>query len=563
MPVAAANRNSRLEAERRISKKKPSDAQHRGQKGKMCRSPLLFSVDARKSQAEWRAEGFMPIKGARPSRASRLIRVVDPIPGFHQPVHQVSQEPNVWDCQTEAFVYSPNQVQKIEKAKLPKSVPVVQEGKSDFHVPKNVPVVQEDKPDFQASKSAFGETDQQSVSYSSPISSIINSSPSPPYDGTFLRKGSKDKDLTTNDRKARKPEEWEYLPEGFQWETVPTKLQDGLRYLFHLLYINRIIRHMNEDDFININARTFEEIVWNGHAVRKYAINAGLVECDGVYAKGSKSYGYRLSERFRGIRFRYVRRKSRAIIDHLKKSDGIRKPVVRHLATNLRRVDAVIPQGLPFGDELALLAINEGCVAFNPEDDFGRRFHSNLTNLATGLRQYLRVDGKPLFQIDIKNSQPLFLVVVTEKHRACCPKYRAICEEGRLYEFLGEKTGLSRADSKEELITRVFFGRNGAKCKTQRAFAREFPETWQAIRDIKQQDYTELARQLQQAESDFVIRRVCDRIRRDHPKMFVATIHDSVITNSPEDAEVICCIMRAEFNKMNLNPKLEIEPLCP
>ena len=180
----------------------------------MYRSPLLFSVDARKSRAEWRAEGFMPIKGARPTRVSRLIRVVDPIPGFHQPVHQVSQEPNVWDCQTEAFVYSPNQVQKIEKAKLPKSVPVVQEGRSDFHEP----------------KSAFGTTDQQSVSYSSPISSIINSSPSPPYDGTVLRKVSKDKDLTTNDRKARKPEEWEYLPEGFQWERVPTKLQDGLRY---------------------------------------------------------------------------------------------------------------------------------------------------------------------------------------------------------------------------------------------------------------------------------------------------------------------------------------------
>lgn len=94
-------------------------------------------------------------------------------------------------------------------------------------------------------------------------------------------------------------------------------------------------------------------------------------------------------------------------------------------------------------------AVNDGCIAFNPEDEFGRRYHSNLTNLRSELRKYLRVDGQPLVQIDISNSQPLFQAVVAEQRGVTCPAYKQVCEEGRLYEFLGEKTGLTRERTKE------------------------------------------------------------------------------------------------------------------
>lgn len=43
------------------------------------------------------------------------------------------------------------------------------------------------------------------------------------------------------------------------------------------------------------------------------------------------------------------------------------------------------------------------------QDDFGHRIHSNLTSLPRDLRPFLRLDGSPLVNIDLKNSQPMLL----------------------------------------------------------------------------------------------------------------------------------------------------------
>jgi hypothetical protein len=242
-------------------------------------------------------------------------------------------------------------------------------------------------------------------------------------------------------------------------------------------------------------------------------------------------------------------------------TEGERSPVVRWLTKNLSRIEAVVPEGLPWMDELALQAVNDGCVAFNPEDEFGRRYHSNLTNLRSDLRRHLRVDGQPLVQIDISNSQPLFQAVVAEQRGVACPEYRQVCEDGQLYEFLGDRTGLTRKRAKQQMMSSVFFGRNDSRSRTKGAFRKCFPEVAALLEDVKADDHAELARLLQRAESDFIVRTVCDRLRRQHPGMFVATIHDSIVTNSREDAATILETMREEFVKLDIAPKLEIEDL--
>ena len=277
--------------------------------------------------------------------------------------------------------------------------------------------------------------------------------------------------------------------------------------------------------------------------------------------EGKKSLGYRLCPELAQQTWRLTRRTNRAIVRNLRKTEGERSPVVRWLTKNLGRIEAVIPEGLPWTDELALQAVNEGCIAFNPEDEFGRRYHSNLTNLRSDLRKHLRVDGQPLVQIDISNSQPLFQAVVAEQHGVACPAYKQVCEEGQLYEFLGEQTGLTRKRTKQQMMASVFFGRNDSRSRTKRAFRKHFPEVAALLDEIKADDHAELARLLQRAESDFVVRTVCDRLRRKHPKMFVATIHDSIVTNSRENAATILATMREEFVKLGMEPKLEIEDL--
>jgi len=64
----------------------------------------------------------------------------------------------------------------------------------------------------------------------------------------------------------------------------------------------------------------------------------------------------------------------------------------------------------------------------------------------------------------------------------------------------------------------------------------------------------------QRAESKFIIHTVCDRIRRERPDAFVATIHDSVLV-LPSDADFVVAVMKEEFAKIGLSPRLEIENL--
>ena len=418
----------------------------------------------------------------------------------------------------------------------------------------------------------------KTIDQQSDLSYFFSPESTPPYDVGFSRKAIQGKDLATTTtagpadtvnkgasttKRERTAEEWEYLPEGFDWSKVPKDLAGGVRYLFHLIYLNKVIisRSIKTTEYVNLNARTFRRIVRQGDAVRYWAVKSGLVQCDNFYEKWRKSLGYRLCPELAQRTWRLTRRTNKAIVRNLRKTEDERSPVVGWLTKNLGRIEAVIPEGLPWVDELALKAVNDGCIAFNPEDEFGRRYHSNLTNLRSDLRQYLQVDGQPLVQIDISNSQPLFQAVVAEQRGVVCPAYKQVCEEGQLYEFLGEKTGLTRRRTKQQMMSSVFFGRNDSRSRTKRAFRKHFPEVAALLDRIKAVDHAELARLLQRAESDFVIRTVCDRLRREHPKMFVATIHDSVVTNSREDAAIVLETMREEFVRLGIEPKLEIQDL--
>ena len=177
---------------------------------------------------------------------------------------------------------------------------------------------------------------------------------------------------------------------------------------------------------------------------------------------------------------------------------------------------AEIPDFLGDDDRQALQLVNDGSRVYNAEDERGGRFHSNLTNMRSDLRQHLRVDGKRLVRIDLKNSQPMSLVVQLDKAGVECDRYRRVCEDGSLYELLAAGSGLTRAEAKAELIQSVFFGRRGTRSKVE-AFRREFGTVWKFIREVKAKGRAELACLLQRTESDLVVRTACEALRREHP----------------------------------------------
>ena len=130
--------------------------------------------------------------------------------------------------------------------------------------------------------------------------------------------------------------------------------------------------------------------------------------------------------------------------------------------------------------------IINGEIVYSVDNTSGR-FHSNITNMAKGLRPYLRIKGEPLANIDIKNSQPYLSTIIltdpgkvsnmTKNHAFAMllqtlkykdtedvKKYICLVASGQLYEFLmaefsKEGLHLTRTETKVQVL-RILFARN-------------------------------------------------------------------------------------------------------
>ena len=82
------------------------------------------------------------------------------------------------------------------------------------------------------------------------------------------------------------------------------------------------------------------------------------------------------------------------------------------------------------------------------------------------------------------------------------------------------------------------------------------------IRQAKENDHAQLAVRLQRAEAHFVVRTACERIRRERPEMFLATIHDCLMA-LPGDADYARSVMTEEFAALGLKLSVETKLTMP
>jgi hypothetical protein len=232
-------------------------------------------------------------------------------------------------------------------------------------------------------------------------------------------------------------------------------------------------------------------------------------------------------------------------------------------------------------------------------DDYGR-IHSNLTNLSRRLRQYLSVDGKPLVNVDISESQPLFMGMVIARQavggrngkqkekgstgalhhmlvnsmmdthplldgtfdRGRLPgdlrRYLELCEGRALYQTVADRLGKSRDEAKKAILV-VFFDRPWHHNAVSAILGQLFPNVMHTMKEIKRLDYCRLAHFAQRIESGFMFGRVVPRIMAERPEMFVGTIHDSVLTTAG-NGEFVRQLILDEFAKLGLRPQVKMEP---
>lgn len=442
----------------------------------------------------------------------------------------------------------------------------------------------------------------------------------------------------------------------------------------HLLFIVHTIMHqraINDDQqllrkgktkgFVPLHSTILAKKIPNYHDCIEYLIAASVIECDGKFSPGRRSLGYRLTKAYRVSSLKQVeisdfvlckkikadnpfKRDMRAVkeyphllkwfttgkldIDHQSaidwisnaKNDQIQK--INSGAGNMKlkqeKQEAILEISRNY--EILVNRIKEKDYYLHV-DEIGNRFHTNLTNLTKGLREFISYDGQPMASIDIKNSQPYMSLPLLGKvfwqSRNLKEKptlkriYREKYEKGRenkgrnkntiksrlssksliqldsqkqdfiknvtdgtFYEFLiksFEKNGVNLGSSPSEKRTKVkkmvltiLFDNenriyNRALGSTYQLFKTTFPSVAKVFSDVKQDNYKDLAIILQRIESYLLLKKICKRISTERPFLPIFTIHDSIITTIGNETYVQD-VMKDELEKaIGKAPQFSIE----
>ncbi len=407
-------------------------------------------------------------------------------------------------------------------------------------------------------------------------------------------------------------------------EAYGQRVGEGVLWLGHCVYTGLADdARCRDTGQVPLRAEYLRNVIGRHHldAVRQAAIDAGYVDRDRSYRAGDRSQAYwilppydsaRLARREitnSGLRHN-IRNWSEARRRKMwQRIQGNETPVdaavCAHLWRNLQRVriDTEIDYGEAFhpAHQVAVEHIREGEWWFKV-DDFGR-IHTNLTNLPKTLRPYLTAQGKRLVNVDISESQPLFMGMAMARassapdsaagtatgrkegrrgapyhmmdntmmdknpllggklDRGRLPgdldRYLELCESRGLYQAVADRLGKSRDEAKKRIMV-VFFNKPWHHNKVSAVLDEMFPTVMQAMRQIKRVDYCRLAHFAQRIESAFMFGRVVPRIMERRPDLFIATIHDSILTTAG-DAEFVRQVMRDEFARLGLSPQVKVE----
>lgn len=236
-----------------------------------------------------------------------------------------------------------------------------------------------------------------------------------------------------------------------------------------------------------------------------------------------------------------------------------------------------------------------------------KRLHTNLTNMKSEIRKHLRYKGKKMVNIDIKNSQIFFLMVIVEKifnqtpvpnitytmsHLFSLPlniweirKLKNLVLSGQFYPELGkklikektlhgvyEKRKFSKKfnskisdfydDPKKlmkETTFEVLFSKNCNKSPEKEWFEKEFPSIMRLIKKIKEKNHTRLALILQNLEAHVILDIATKRIHQFNKDIPIFTVHDSIMTTEENTEDVKRILIESVNSFTGYTPSISIE----
>ena len=220
-----------------------------------------------------------------------------------------------------------------------------------------------------------------------------------------------------------------YNPKDFDPASVLSKRfrkhADSVRYFLHTIHHQRFMYRRTAEDFIEIKAsymmpffsdkRDYKPVIEELKAKE-------VLECDGHYVQGRKSFGYRLGPRWRNVPFQSVRVRNPLLVRKmLAKRAELRERVQTDVHLYLRawveRLDFNYAAAVQAADHsgtsdyLPMLEMLRDKDLFFSSCAYGR-VHHNVSSLKTEYRRFLSYNAQELINLDVANSQPLLFSVV-------------------------------------------------------------------------------------------------------------------------------------------------------
>ena len=193
------------------------------------------------------------------------------------------------------------------------------------------------------------------------------------------------------------------------------------------------------------------------------------------------------------------------------------------------------------------------------------RVFTVISNMPRELRQFIRINGKPLVELDIANCQPLvFCIHLLKAYGADVPadvaEYIRLCSTGTFYKevmklVVAEGEVVSADTFKPEFFGKVFFSTENKAYKWRKRFADAFPNVSEAISQVKVNNYKELSIMLSNQESEIIIKNITARLYREGVTEFTS-IHDSLLCTADCVDECYNVILE-EFKKYGLSAHIK------
>lgn len=195
-------------------------------------------------------------------------------------------------------------------------------------------------------------------------------------------------------------------------------------------------------------------------------------------------------------------------------------------------------------------------------DKKARRAHHNLSNLAADLRQFLTINGQPLVQVDLSNSQPLFLHIAIQNSgkvdRTEVARMQDLVVSGKFYDRT-KPDGYDRNRFKKVVFRDVLYGPRMRATSTTKRLKQQFPGYWRAISDMKRPDYTQLAVRMQAEEAKVIYKAVEEFAARVGGDVPILTVHDSLVTTSAYAEQAQSALLRVFQLRQGLIPTTTIK----